>query len=130
MISAAAQRRGAVSAERPASPERRPIPFDYAFRFQLTGEPGNVLNSVVTVSIESTFTAVSIGYGVIPKVQPIVFGPGSSDSGRRNLLSITLGEILKALDPRLSGTSRALTNETGPEAVFKSGIKLNPDVAE
>src|SRR5688572_33294025 len=57
------------------TPERRGIPFDYAFRYELQGKPGNVINSLVTISIEATFTAVSIGYGVVPKVQPIVFGP-------------------------------------------------------
>ena len=54
---------------------RRTIPFDYAFRYTLTGEPGTVLRSTVTVSIEATFTAVSIGYGVIPAVTPLTFGP-------------------------------------------------------
>ena len=57
---------------------RRTIPFDYAFRYTLTGEPGTVLRSTVTVSIEAIFTAVSIGYGVIPAVTPLTFGPSSA----------------------------------------------------
>ena len=64
-----------VSSVSPAAPERKAIPFDYAFRYLLEGEPGRVLNSVVSVSVEAAFTAVSIGYGVVPTVQPIVFGP-------------------------------------------------------
>ena len=31
-------------------------------------------NSTVDISIEAAFTAVSIGYGVVPKVTPITFG--------------------------------------------------------
>jgi hypothetical protein len=140
MISAALRRARRDNVPTPASPaERRSIPFDYAFRYELKGEPGRVINRVVTVSIEATFTAVSIGYGVVPKVQPIVFGPQPVAAGglltiakgvKRSLLSITFGELLQSLDPKLIGTSRALSKETGPEAVFKNGIKLNPDVVE
>ena len=55
--------------------QRRTIPFDYVFRFdELKGQPGLVQNSTVEVSIEAAFTAVSIGYGVVPKVDPITFG--------------------------------------------------------
>ena len=53
---------------------RRTIPFDYAFRYDLRGERNLVQNSTVSVSIEAAFTAVSIGYGVVPTVQPIEFG--------------------------------------------------------
>ncbi len=53
--------------------ERRTIPFDYAFRYELEGRKDRVHNSTVSVSIEATFTAVSIGYGVVPKVTPIKF---------------------------------------------------------
>jgi hypothetical protein len=61
--------------------EHRTIPFDYAFRFdaankkQLKGIPGTVHNDTVTVSIEATFIAVSIGFGVIPSVTPVRVGP-------------------------------------------------------
>ncbi len=118
---------------------QRSIPFDHAFRYQLTGQPGRVVNNVVTVSVEASFTAVSIGYGVVPKVQPIIFGPrpqppiiffSGSGNPPGSLLAITLGEILESLDSNLVETSRTLSGETGPEAVFKNGIKLNPDVAE
>ena len=59
---------------------RRTIPFDYAFRFDgenddpLAGEPGRTHNKTVQVSIEATFTAVSIGYGLIPRISPLKFG--------------------------------------------------------
>jgi len=137
MISTTTHRtRRGVSLPPPAAAERKAIPFDYAFRYELKGQPGNVINSVVTVSIEATFTAVSIGYGVIPKVQPIVFGPPPVPLNQialilpQTLASIRLGDILQGLTPQLVGTSRSLRKESGPEAVLKNGIKLNPDVAE
>jgi len=93
-----------------------------------------VINSVVTISIEATFTAVSIGYGVVPQVQPIVFGPppqiSGGDSVQPSLRSITLDVIIQSLNAQLAATSRTLPGETGAEAVFRNGIKLNPDVAE
>lgn len=135
---------------------RRTIPFDYAFRYDLVGEPGNTLNKTVTVSIEAAFVAVSIGYGVVPKVTPITFGPKLPFTpptplpGRPSpvmlsawasfatglppqlptLRDIPLGVLLDSLDPKLPETSRLLKRETGPEAVFMNGIKLNPEFAE
>lgn len=127
----------------PATPSmRRAIPFDYAFRYDLRGEPNNVINRIVTVSIEAEFTAVSIGYGVIPKVQPITFGvqvpPPPPPAGaapvaaRRGftLGDVTISSLLSALAPVLANTTRGLRNETGPEAALKNGIKLNPEIAE
>jgi hypothetical protein len=119
-------------------PERRGIPFDYAFRYELQGKPGNVINSLVTISIEATFTAVSIGYGVVPKVQPIVFGPEPEAPppgeifrlAPQALLDISLGDIFRGLDRQLTATSTTLRGETGADAVFKNGLKLNPSVAE
>lgn len=58
----------------PGAPERRVVPFDYAFRFALTGEPGATRQQSVEVSVEGDFTAVSIGYGVVPEVHPVTFG--------------------------------------------------------
>lgn len=111
------------------------IPFDHAFRYQLQGKPGNVLNSIVNVSIEAMFTAVSIGYGVVPTVQPIVFGPArergsESESDRQRFLSITLEQIFDGLNNLIDATSETLRGETGGEAVFKNGLKLNPAVVE
>jgi hypothetical protein len=130
-------------ARRPVAPpgqiRPRATPFDYAFRYQLLGQPGKVSNSTVTISVEATFTAVSIGYGVVPKVQPIIFGlpPPPQIVGAINnvpapptLSSVSLGAIVSSLEIALANTSRTLSGETGPEAVFRNGIKLNPEVAE
>jgi hypothetical protein len=116
----------------PEAAERKGIPFDYAFRYELQGRPGNVINSIVTISVEATFTAVSIGYGVIPNVQPIIFGPPvrAIPSEGATLRSVTLGVIIDALREPLAESRIGLSKDTGPEAVFKNGIKLNPDLAE
>jgi hypothetical protein len=107
---------------------RRTIPFDYAFRYTLTGQPGTVLRSTVTVSIESTFTAVSIGYGAIPKVTPLTFGPPppSDVEADRSLSNISMGEVLNSLKAKFSEA------EIGPKTgtALQDGIKLNPAFAE
>jgi hypothetical protein len=55
---------------------RRVIPFDHSFRFELKGDEDRdrVISRTLTVSIEAAFTAVSIGYGVIPAVETRTFG--------------------------------------------------------
>ncbi len=123
------------SAPRNEGTSRNQIPFDYAFRYQLTGKPGKVLNSTITISVGSSFTAVSMCYGVIPQVQPIIFGPAPAPplgvtvtSGPTNLVSITIGDVLRALFFQLGAAK--LTGKSGPEAILKNGFKLNPDVAE
>jgi hypothetical protein len=122
--------------EAPELSGRRTIPFDYAFRYELTGRPGNVINQTVTVSIEATFVAVSVGYGFLPKVTPIFFGPKppaiiiTAVPAKQSLRNIDLGALLDALEAKLRETSRLLRRENAAEAVFKNGIKLNPDIAE
>jgi len=111
-----------------STPERRTIPFDYAFRYELTGRRNTVLNKTVTVSIEAAFTAVSIGYGVVPKVTPIIFGP--TFTGLKEVAGISLREILLGLTDQLKKSKTSLPGEAGPEAVFKNGLRLNPELAE
>jgi hypothetical protein len=109
------------------------IPFDYAFRYELTGVRDNVINKTVTVSIEATFVAVSVGYGVIPKADKINFGPPPTPIGsgpvialQRDPRTISFGEIL-------DGLTRVLgERDLGPRTatVLKNGFKLNPAFAE
>lgn len=74
MTLAASMNRAPGPGVQDANSSRRTIPFDYAFKFDLTGEPGRTHNQSLSVSIEASFTAVSIGYGVIPVTQPRLFG--------------------------------------------------------
>jgi len=121
--------------EAQATEARKTIPFDYAFRFNLKGELGNVLRRIVTVSIEATFVAVAIGYGVLPKLTPIRFGlplTDFADPKLPKLREISLDKILKALKAaqQEEGLSFFRKKEGGLEAVLKNGIKLNPEIAE
>ncbi len=140
------QRTPGSSTAAPSGTERKSIPFDYAFRFELKGSPGRVINSIVSISVEAQFTAVSIGYGVIPTVQPIVFGPAppppppdgggvillaTTTTTPQDLFSISLGQIFQGLDTQLRDTTVTLNgNDSGADAVFKNGLKLNPNVAQ
>jgi hypothetical protein len=107
------------------------------------------------VSIEGPFVAVSIGYGVVPKVNAITFGPTApSDyqgpSGPHFLkkpgpgvatiftqlspplpvADIPLFSVLAALTRTLSKSATAIKGATGPEAAFIHGFRINPQIAE
>ena len=45
-------------------PAVRVIPYDYVADFNLTGDPGNLLQDVINIRAEGVFVAVSIGYGL------------------------------------------------------------------
>src|SRR5262245_53533711 len=129
----------AISTTGSIAPDRKAIPFDYAFRYVLEGPPGRVQNSVVSISAEGSFTAVAISYGVVPQVQPITFGatalPDSPSLTPTSLFGLSLGEVFQVLNDFLIAkeipfAKTRLRGETGPEAVFKNGVKLNPAVAE
>jgi hypothetical protein len=115
------------------------VPFDYAFRYNLEGEPGRVHNQTVTVSIEATFVAVSIGYGAIPTVDPVIFSREPEPPPPPILLAAVgpvpfvaspLGPIFAALGQALG--EDGLGGRIGPRtaAVLSNGIRLNPEFAE
>src|SRR5262249_53452953 len=131
-----------------ASPNfRRTIPFDYAFRFELKGQPGLVQNSTIDISIEGAFTAVSIGYGVVPKVEPITFGvpitfePSTESVDPATGIALSPPEVKPLFDATLDELAKALSKaldedvsdgKIGPRAavVFKDGLRFNPEFAE
>ncbi len=123
--------------------QRRTIPFDYVFRFEeLKGQPGLVQNKTVEVSIEAAFTAVSIGYGVVPKVDPITFGLPQPEivielaANGQSLLGRTIGELLESLSKALAEAVKfeggTMSGKIGPRtaAVLKDGLRFNPEFAE
>lgn len=93
--------------------ERRTIPFDYAFRYQLEGKREKVHNETVTVSIEASFTALSIGYGVVPHVEAIKFGflPESVLAAARSpVITIPLETFFNTLDLQHKTMVNVLSN--------------------
>jgi hypothetical protein len=123
---------------------RRTIPFDYAFRYRLTGSPGTVLNNTVTVSVEATFIAVSVGYGVIPEVTPVTIGlpptpPPTPSPGPVITLAavkpkaasqIDFGDLAKSLKGALVQSARTPRGDSFLGAALRNGIKLNPRFAD
>jgi hypothetical protein len=125
--------------------QRRTIPFDYAFRYDLEGVLDKVHNRTVTVSTEAGFTAVSIGYGVVPTVQAIRFGiapkavleqpPVVATTARAvvpQIQTTTLGLIVAALSESLDEDLKAESQKIGPRTatVLRDGFKLNPEFAD
>jgi hypothetical protein len=117
------------------------VPFDYAFRYQLKGEPENVQNQTVTVSIEAAFKAVSIGYGVVSTVEPIVFPappPAPASGGilavvvQPNFFQIPIGTIVAEVSKAFGEPFNPATGRIGPRAAeaLSIGFRLNPQFAE
>jgi hypothetical protein len=116
--------------------DRRTIPYEYAFRFSLTGVPGTTLNSTVTVSIESAYVAVSIGYGVVPDSSPVRFGVPEDAIDRfesdPTFDEITLGDIVNSLATANNEDGIRLGRSLGAETAVNliNGFRLNPRFAQ
>jgi hypothetical protein len=134
-----------------ATPQRRTIPFDYQFHFNVFDEKdptksviGRLLSSTVTVSIEAAFVAVSVGYGFLPQVPKVTFGT----EFLREIppTSLTFGEIIDSLAKRL-GEARPISEgfpeieafsaetpafDVGPltERALLGGFQINPAVSQ
>jgi hypothetical protein len=115
----------------------RAVPFDYTLRFVLDGIPRSVLRTTLTISVEASFTAVSIGYGVVPEVSPVIFGPSpppppviflARAAGSR-IRDITLGDLFDSLEAALPSAPDAPRGMPPLDAALRNGIKLNPDFA-
>jgi hypothetical protein len=136
------------------APDRRTIPFDLGFRYTLTGERNRVQSGTVTVSIEASFTAVSIGYGVIPRA-PVVFGPGlardypappsapiaaaapTTPAAPRPLSDVSFGAVLNSLrrvlaegkaPQRRDGAQRPPRAVSDLSEILATGLRVNPEV--
>jgi hypothetical protein len=117
---------------------RKTIPFEYAFQYSLNGNPGTTTSRTVTVSIESTFVAVSIGYGVTPPATTLTFGasppppsagsPISVAAGVGSLLTTTFGDVIESIRTALGEKEGAIGPATA--AVLTNGFRLNPQLAE
>lgn len=124
---------------------QRTIPFDYTFRFDLAGTPDQTHNKTITVSIESAFTAVSVGYGVIPRLTTITFGPTRSEvpppgpillstgSGPKpTLRQVTLNNVVDSLKRAAGEAPGAIGLNIGPKTgeALLNGFRINPRFAD
>lgn len=108
----------------PAPQGRRSIPFDYSFTFQLLGQPGRVAGADLTVSVEAAFTAVSVGYGVIPLVEEVRFGPSLA----RDLVPALAAVPAPAgLPPALANLLAARAGLGAAQAALLGGLARGPD---
>jgi hypothetical protein len=110
-----------------ASDEQRAIPFDYTFRFELKGEPDRVVRSIVTVSVEASFTAVSIGYGIVPTVTPIVFGPVTIVVNPPTLPAGTVGAPYNETITQTGGVEPATFRVQEGDGALPSELELSPE---
>jgi hypothetical protein len=77
--------------------DARAIPFDYVTTFDLTGNPGNLIEDEVSVNVEGGFVVTSIGYGLAPEEQGVaidvpsdIISTPASDGPRFNLSQLPL----------------------------------------
>jgi hypothetical protein len=85
-------------------PAGRVIPYEYVADFTLKGDPGNLIQDVINVSVEGVFVATSIGYGLAEERAEAI-----------NLIDApaTLGEVTLA---------------NLPPDVLIEGFRLNPNL--
>ena len=87
------------------------IPYDYVAEFDLQGQPGNLLQDVISVSVEGVFVAMAIGYGFEEeRTEPVTlerFVRDPDDPTRPKLSDVTLANI--------------------PPDVLIEGFRINPD---
>ncbi|HXW06502.1 MAG TPA: hypothetical protein VD833_14795 [Vicinamibacterales bacterium] len=114
----------------------RTIPFDYSLDFELRGVPERLVRKSVTVSVESPFVAVSIGYGFVPALDRIEFGPARPPGGIVVPLISSI-DPREVLEPVLFGFAQALQRipldrrpDVRDDAALEAGFRLNPDIAE
>jgi hypothetical protein len=108
----------------PESDSQRAIPFDYTFRLDLNGEPDRVVRGIVTISVEATFVAVSIGYGVVPRVTPIVFGPVTITVNPLTLPAGQVGALYNQTITQTGGVAPATFSLS--DGTLPNGLTLSP----
>ena len=90
-------------------PAVRVIPYDYVAKFELKGDPGNLIQDVINVSVEGVFVAVSIGYGF-------------EEDRAEKLNLVNVPDPPNSTSPTLGN----LTLDNIPPDVLVEGFRINP----
>src|SRR5262245_42974319 len=110
-------------------PSNRVIPYDYQFRIELDGER-TVRKQTIEVSTEGPFSAVSIGYAVVPALVNFTFGPvfpgGVIFLSSGGFDNITLGDIRRGAEEAARDVPALRSRGEAGDFVLKAGIQLNP----
>lgn len=93
-------------------PSARIIPYDYVAEFPIKGIAGNLVQDVISISVEGLFYAVSISYGF--------------DEERTAPLNLVTGAGRTPENPKTLGE---ITLDNFPPDVLVEGFRLNPDLA-
>jgi hypothetical protein len=96
-------------------PAVRVIPYEYVADFTLRGNPGDLVQDVINVSVEGAFVAVSIGYGLVEE----------------RAEALQLINLPPAPDPSMPPPPvplGAVTLANLPPDVLIDGFRLNPQV--
>jgi hypothetical protein len=116
------------------SPSNRVIPYDYQFRVELDGER-TPRRQMIQVSTEGPFSAVSIGYSVVPALVNFTFGPPlpfsnpDSDSSSPLIDIITIGDLRDGAALAANGLPALRSGAETRDFILRAGIQLNPAVA-
>ena len=116
----------------PVATANRVIPYDYQFRIELDGGKAS-RRQTIEVSTEGPFSAVSIGYSVVPALVNFTFGPTPPGgvillTAGSGIDALTIGDIREAADKAFEKLPPLRQGEAR-DFILKAGIQLNPDVA-
>ena len=93
-------------------PAVRVIPYEYVADFTTGGNPGNLVQDVINVSVEGVFVAVSIGYGLV-----------------RSALRRSLDHWPRPARPSASSTLGDVTLANIPPDILIEGFRINPSLS-
>lgn len=88
-------------------PLHRLVPFDYVATFDLTGQPGNLLEDEIHLNIDGGFVNTAMGYSVVVTDREAPLFP-ANETGSFNLASIPLRQF--------------------PTNALKEGFRIRPDL--
>src|SRR5262245_60605079 len=139
MIAVSSHRRQRPVRQRPAEKRADVVPYDYGTTFRITGQPGNVIQSVINTAPDSLFVAVAIGYGFEEdRGRALLFHPAPQGNtvqlGKITLKHLPASAVIEGfrVNPRFvdqvfefsstsNGVPRALATDPVPAGSVRNG---------